>query len=187
MRTFRLLDERRSVSYSIILGVWGLILIYAILHDQYIVRIAPEHFTVYHKPLWNIQNPEFLAVAYAFRASIGPGLILGMACAFAARIGSWPKVTPKFVLGGSVIVIVCTEVISVMTGLWVHSSEQTLYPSAWYPDDSLPLLITATIQFSSYLIGTLFSLLLLLGIVRKRTIRQNETAETAVMITEIDS
>lgn len=87
MQSFRLLDERRSITYSIVFGIWGLTAIYAAIHDQYIVRIAPEHFTMYHKALWNIQTPELLALAYAFKASLAPGLILGVTCAFVARHG----------------------------------------------------------------------------------------------------
>lgn len=49
-----LIRERRSVSYAIILGMWGLTFLYCLLHDPYLVRIAPEHFAVYHKPLWGI-------------------------------------------------------------------------------------------------------------------------------------
>ncbi len=168
MRSFRLLDEPRSISYSIILGVWGLTAIYAAVHDQYIVHIAPEHFTIYHKPLWNIQSPELLALAYAFRASLGPGLILGMVCAFVARLGPQPKVSPRYVLTGTIVVIACAEILSVMSGLWVYFKQDTLYPAIWYPDKSQAILITATIQFSCYLFGATLSLIFLLIIIRKR-------------------
>jgi len=168
MRSFRLLDEPRSISYSIILGVWGFTTIYAALHDQYIVQIAPEHFTIYHKPLWNIQSPELLALAYAFKASLGPGLVLGIACAFSARYGPLPKVSPLFILTGTIGVIVCAEILSVITGFWVHLNKDTFYPASWYPDQSQPMLITATIQFSCYLSGVLFSPIFLLIIILKR-------------------
>lgn len=92
--TAPLLQEKRSVAYAIIFGIWAEVFLYCLLHDQYLVRIAPEHFTIYHEPLWGIGNPSLLAAAWAFRASIGPGLILGLAALFLARAGSLPKIAP---------------------------------------------------------------------------------------------
>lgn len=157
MPWFQLLAESRKVTYTIVLGIWGLVALYAILHDQYIVRIAPEHFTVFHEPLWGISNPRWLAVAYAFKASFAPGLILGMACAFAARHGSWPQSGYRIIFTGSIIVIGCTELVSAISGLMAYWWEEPLYPVAWYPDLSLPMVVTNTIQLTCYLSSALFS------------------------------
>lgn len=168
MRSFHLLGERRQVTYTIILGVWSMVAVYAILHDQYIVRIAPEHFTIYHKPLWGILEPKLLAAAYAFRASFGPGLVLGMACAFVARAGDRPKVGYGFIFLGTSLVILATEILSVSAGLICYYLEEPLFPSAWYPDPSLPMLVTNTIQITCYLASALCSLLFLCQIGKRR-------------------
>lgn len=168
MNFARLLNDTRGVCYSIIVGVWGLVALYAVLHDQYIVRIAPEHFTEYHPQIWGIEDPYWLAAALAFCASFGPGLLLGVACLLAARAGAYPKVSIRSILLGVVTVIAATELLSASLGYWVYRSQQPLYPASWYPDQSLPLLITQTIQISCYLSSALFSGVLLVGLVGVR-------------------
>lgn len=157
------LQEPRSVTYSIMVGVWAIVAVYAVLHDQYIVRIAPEHFTEYHPQIWGIKDPYWLAAALAFCASFGPGLLLGVACLLAARAGSFPKVSIRSILLGVVAVIAATEALSASLGYWVYRSQQPLYPVSWYPEDSVPLLVTQTIQISCYLSSAVFSWVLLVG------------------------
>ncbi len=112
-----LIAERRDITYTIVIGVWGMVAMYAILHDQYIVRIAPEHFTKYHPPLWDIGNPALLALIYAARSSLAPGLLWGLVLARAARHGDLAKVPVKVVLKGSAIVILLTELLAAVAGL----------------------------------------------------------------------
>jgi hypothetical protein len=45
LRLAPLLDERRAVTYAIVFGIWAEVFLYCVLHDQYLIRIAPEHFT----------------------------------------------------------------------------------------------------------------------------------------------
>jgi hypothetical protein len=168
MNIAELFDEKRSVTYSTILGVWAMVATYAVLHDQYIAQIAPEHFTEYHPQIWGIEDPYRLAAALAFCASLGPGLLLGTACLLAARFGSFPKQPIKSVFHGVVAVIVATEFFSASLGYWVYYTKQRLLPTWCYPDHSLPLLVTQTIQISCYLLGALFSGVLLVYIVSKR-------------------
>lgn len=163
-----LIREKRSVCYTILLGVWSLVAIYAVLHDQYIVRIGPEHFTKYHDPLMGIDHPETLAFVYALGASIGPGLALGLACIFAGRAGKQEKISVRTILTGTVVVIVCTESICASLGIYVYLSGNPIFPDFLYPDMSKPMLITQTIQLSCYLLSALFSGLLLLFLIRRR-------------------
>lgn len=162
------LQETRRVAYSTILGVWMIVAVYAVLHDQYLVRISPEHFTVYHPRIWGIQDPHLLAAALAFCASFPPGLLLGVACLFAARAGSFPKLPIKSILLGVVAVIAATELLSASLGYYVHRTQQPLYPLWCYPDTSPPLLVTQTIQISCYLASALFSGVLLVYLMYKR-------------------
>lgn len=168
MNGLRLLSEKRSITYLMLLGVWGIVALYAILHDQYIVRIAPEHFTVYHEPLLGIEDPIRLAAVYAFWASFSPGLLLGMACVVVARGGAEPRIPVRFVLKGVLVVVVLTEVVSASVGYYVYRSEQGVYPDSWYPEYSVPLLVTQSIQVTCYFVSAFFSCLLLLGMMGQR-------------------
>ena len=84
-RSIKLLNESRRVSYRIILGTTAIVVLWAILHDQYLVRISPEHFTEYHKPLWDIQNPSLIAFLYGVSATAGPRLVLRIVYALFSR------------------------------------------------------------------------------------------------------
>ena len=163
-----LLHEKRSVTYAIVFGIWAEVFLYCLLHDQYLIRISPEHFTVYHLPLWGITDLTLLAAAWAFRASVGPGLGLGLIALFVARAGTLPKVAPKRMLKVMPWLILVTEAAGLATGAWVWKTQQPLYPEIVYPELTLPLMITQTIQITCYGVGMLVSLAFLGWIARER-------------------
>ena len=172
MSSFRLplplLDEKRGVSYAIVFGIWAEVFLYCVLHDQYLIRIAPEHFTEWHPPLWGIGDLTLLALAWGFRASIGPGLILGLAALFLGRAGSRPKVAPGAMLKVVPRGILVTETAGLLAGAWVWKTGLPLYPLEMYPDFSKPLLITQTIQLTCYAAGGVVGVVFLGWIVRSR-------------------
>ena len=167
-QVIRLLDEKRGVTYAIVLGIWAQVFLYCVLHDQYLIRIAPEHFTVWHPPLWGIDDLTLLALAWGFRASVGPGLVLGLAALFLGRAGSRPKVEPGMMLKVLPLGIVATELAGLAAGAWVWKTGLPLYPAPMYPDFSKPLLITQTIQLTCYAAGAVAGLVFLGWIVRCR-------------------
>ena len=171
MEFIKPLRESRRITYGIILGVWSIVALYAILHDQYIVRISPEHFTVYHHPLWGIEDPYWLAAAYAFLASFSPGLLLGVTCLFTARVGNAPKISVGYILKGVMIVVVLTELVAASAGLYVYRSKQGIYPDSWYPEKSVSILVTQTIQVTCYLSAALFSGMFVLFLIYTRNLR----------------
>jgi len=168
-----LLQEKRSVAYAIVFGIWAEVFLYCLLHDQYLVRIAPEHFTEYHEPLWGIENHSLLAAAWAFRASIGPGLVLGLVALFLARGGSRPKIAPGTLLKIVPCLILLTEACGLLAGWWAWKNDRALYPEAIYPDLTRPILTTQSIQLTCYAAGGLVSGIFLGWIVwrRRRTAR----------------
>ena len=149
--------ETRWGLYGTAFGTWFLVAVYAMLHDQYLVRICPEHFTEYHTNPYGIEPPWLLALAWAFVASLSPGAALGTANFFIGRAGLEPRVPVATILRGVVVVIVATEVISLLSGLWVHMGGALPYPEDWYPSDPGPVRITQTIQVSTYGFGIVFS------------------------------
>ncbi len=175
-----LLNETRPVTYTIVFGTWAEVLLYCLLHDQYMVRIAPTHFTLYHDPLWGIENPYLLAAGWAFRASVGPGLVLGLAALFLGRAGSRPKIAPATMLKTVPWLILVTELAGLATGAWAWHYERPLYPEIIYPDGTVPILISQTIQVTCYLAGALVSLCFLIWLWRKRrSLPQGPVAEVA--------
>ncbi|MCH7227748.1 hypothetical protein [Haloferula sp. A504] len=163
-----LIRERRSVSYAVILGIWATTFLYCLLHDQYLVRIAPEHFTVYHEPLWGIADPALLAAAWAFRASIGPGLIMGMAALFVGRAGRGRKVPVGTMLRGYAVGLGITEIAGLAAGAWSWFTGRTLYPEIVYPELTRALITTQSIQLTCYLAGVLVGIGYLVWLNRSR-------------------
>ena len=141
---------------SIIIVVWFVVTIYAMLHNQYIVRIAPEHFTIYHCGLeWLSSNDNILALGYAFLAAISPGLFFGFFLGISCRFGGLPKVSIKSAVLITIMVIVIAEIVSIISGLYVYFKREPLYPLSWCGDCGLPVLITNTIQMTCYIMSIL--------------------------------
>lgn len=153
--------ESRLGMYSLAFGIWAIVAVYAVLHDQYIVRIAPAHFTQYHDPMWGIRYPKVLAAAYAFRSSWYPGLLLGIACTLAARADSMPRVGPRFVLKAVVALVLLTEFVAAFSGGVAYRRGAGIYPDEFYHDSRLLLQVTQTIQLTSYWMAALWSAFLI--------------------------
>lgn len=170
----RLLNETRAVSYSIVFGIWAEVFLYCLLHDQYLIRISPKHFTLYHPPLWGIEDLTLLAAAWAFRASVGPGLGLGLAALFLGRGGSLPKVEPRRMLKIVPWLILVTEVCGLAVGAVAWKTGRPVYPEEIYPEMGLPALISQSIQVTCYLIGGLTSLGFLIWLVAWRRVAERE-------------
>ena len=133
-----------------------MVTIYAMLHDQYIVKIAPEHFTIYHCGLeWLSGNDNILALGYAFLAAISPGLFFGFFLGISCRFGELPKVSLRSVVFITIMVVVIAEIVSIISGLYVYFKRRTIVPSSWCGDYGLPVLITNTIQMTCYIMSIL--------------------------------
>lgn len=166
--TGSLLDEKRSLVYAVVFGIWAEVYLYCVLHDLYLVRISAEHFTKYHPPLWGLENATAVAMGWAFRASVGPGLVLGLAAVFLGRAGSRPKMPLGKMLKMVAILIVITELIGLATGAYAWITGKTLYPQIVYPELTRPLVTTQTIQLTCYLVGALSGLGFLIWVVKWR-------------------
>jgi len=163
-------NETRKGFYLTIFGTWAIVAVYAVFHDQYLVRICPEHFTEYHPNPLGIQNDQLLATYLAFLASVSPGLGLGMAIYAVARLGERPKIPAALLLRKVVVLVVMTELFALSSLFYVGVTRKGLYPSRFYPDDSLAMLSTQTVQLTTYLAAVLGSLFLLyhFGVERRK-------------------
>jgi hypothetical protein len=146
---------------QVFFGVWAMVALYAMLHDQYIVRIAPEHFTVYHPNPLGIRQAWLRALATAFGASFAPGLMLGLATFVLARVGPWPKVAPKTIFKGEVVVLALTEAAAEVAGWAERLGFGTVFPEAVYQGLTPALRRAQTIQLTCYSAAAIFSVGLL--------------------------
>ncbi|CAN5650922.1 hypothetical protein BH09VER1_BH09VER1_52740 [soil metagenome] len=145
----------------VVFSVWLTIWILAALHDQYLIRIAPEHFTVWHPKIAETQNLTILAVLYAFWASLSPGIFLGLTLYLAARVFDRPKRSLRQIVLSVAVVWALVEICALSLGAVAWWRKAGVYPDDIYPDNSPGLLITQTIQVTMYLAGLLFSIGLL--------------------------
>jgi CDP-diglyceride synthetase len=153
---------------KVVIGVWLVVWLYAALHNLYLIRIAPEHFTVWHYKMPFFTNYTMLGIAYAFAASISPGVMLGVFLYIAGRLFNRPKLTPKQIILSTVWVWVGVEICAGTVGVIVWRTGKALYPDWVYPDDSMGLLITQSIQITAYLTGAVFSCILIAHTWQKR-------------------
>lgn len=145
----------------VFLGTWMAVWFYAAVHNQYLIRIAPEHFTVWHYRIACTENYTLLGILYAGGASISPGGVLGALLYVAGRLFDRPRLSARRLVLSTAWVWLAVEICAVGTGLMVWHSGRPVYPDSLYPAKSLGLLITQTIQITAYASGALFSVILL--------------------------
>ena len=160
--------ETRAYFYGTVFGIWGTITLYAMLHDQYIVTIAPEHFTLYHPDLLEIEHARVLATGWAFLASIGPGLALGVGMYITGRFGDRPKKSPQQLIYSVIGLVAIAEGCALFAMLATWLLKRGIYPDRFYPDHDLSLHCTQSAQLTVYLVGFAGAGLLLLHTWRSR-------------------
>jgi len=163
----RVLDSRSNF-YKVVVGTWLLVWLYAFLHDLYLIRIHPPHFTEWHYHIPFTQNYNILALIYSLGASVSPGLIFGLSLYICGRLFNAPKLSVSFLLKGTAFIFIAVEICAGLAGLYSWKTKNCLFPEELYPELSHGLIITQSIQLTAYLSGALFSLLWLMIIIRIR-------------------
>lgn len=137
---------------------------WAILHDQIVIRIEPRHFTEYHRPLLDISNLTLLAIQYGFIATFGLGIVFGMVTFFLSRNGpltqlSFKEVFIRFIPFSLIVEFIC---LSAGYGEYRHfqtHGEHLIYPDSVFPDETLGIAITQTMNLTAYLLAGIGSIL----------------------------
>jgi hypothetical protein len=111
--------------------------------------------------MWGIRRPKILAAAYAFRSSWYPGVLLGIACALAARADSMPRISPRFVLKSVAAIVALTELVAAFSGVVAYHRGQGIYPDEFYHAPELLLQVAQTIQLTCYWMSALWSAFLI--------------------------
>lgn len=158
-----LTGESLGTCLSTILGVWLMVFVYAAIHDQVIIRIHPEHFTVWHYEIPFTRDLSLLALLYALGGSISPGLFLGTVLYVTGRLFNLPKKSRSWIFVRVGLVIVLAEICAAIAGLAAWRMGRGVYPDFFYPDYSAGLAITQSAQLTAYLAGAFFSMLLVVG------------------------
>lgn len=153
--------ESWKTFFAVVFGTWMVLWLFASLHNQYLIRIAPEHFTVWHYRIPFTQDYTLLGICYAFGATASPGLVLGVCLFVAGRMFDRPKLSIAQILFSLSWVWLAVEICSLALGWRAWSTGREVYWDWAYPDDSRGLITTQTIQLTAYLSGMFFSLLLI--------------------------
>ncbi len=136
------------------LGVFALVVAYAILNDQVIASISPDHFTLYHPHYFPFENAHLQALCFAVVAAGGPGLAWGILLYWAGHYGPGPVVGRWATLLGAAIVILLTATAAWGIGWRESISGQPPYPMFFFPSDDLKLYLSQTVQLTNYLAGS---------------------------------
>lgn len=150
----------------------GVVVLWAVVHDMYLISVEPRHFTEYHRELLPISNHYLLALQYATVATFGPGLCFGFLAYFACRTGSKAKASLFHVWLGFVALIIAIELVLIGLGHYSRSQFKSglspLYPEFLYPELSSGIVYTQTVNISAYLIAPALGALYLLCVYLKR-------------------
>lgn len=142
--------DSRLHTYGTILGVWLVIVPFALVHDQAIVTISPEHFTRDHEPIFGLKGARSLATAYAFVATVLPGIALGLTMVLVYRVGPRPQLPFARVFMDTALAMAIAEAIAWAAGAWIWLGGSTPYPASWFPDNALDTVLTQTVQVTLY-------------------------------------
>lgn len=71
------------------------VLLYGVLRDLVCVFVSPSFFTIAHVPPYGVRARIPLALIWGTQSTWMMGVVIGVACACAARLGAWPKFTVR--------------------------------------------------------------------------------------------
>lgn len=146
---------------------------WACLHDAYLIRIEPRHFTEFHRPLLPITNHGLLAIQYACVATVGPGMVFGALTFFVSRLGTRRPVRLLHVWLCFLAVLASVESVALLAGnVAKHryiEERDPIYPAYFYPDDTAGIVYSQTVNLTAYLAATVFgvSFLVFIWLIRK--------------------
>lgn len=160
--------ETRRGFYGTLLGVWAIVTLYALVHDQCLVLIAPAHFTDYHPNPLRMSSPSLLAACTAVPAAAAPGLALALACWFVGRSGQRARVSPVVIWRSVAVTVLVTEALALASGFVAHFAGVPLYPRWGYPELARGILVSQTIQITAYLGGGAMSAVTLFRLAQSR-------------------
>ncbi|MBX7208209.1 MAG: hypothetical protein K1X78_07860 [Verrucomicrobiaceae bacterium] len=149
-------------------GTAATVVVYGIFHDQWLMSVSPEHFSVYHDTLIATGLPRVNTAELAFVATLGPGLVLGCLLWTIARLGAEPtRLLFGCVWKKLIVLLICIDVFAASIGLLsaflfkARGEAGLLLPTWMFPELRADLVIAQTIQMYTYVAAAIGSALLL--------------------------
>jgi len=148
---------------------------YGIGHDQITARVCVEYFTIAHPPIFATQSPTLLAFGWGALATWWVGLPLGVLLAAAARLGRWPKLAWKDLVGPTGVLLLIMGSLALVAGIvgYTLTRQGTVPMIRWYAD-LIPasrhprFMADAWAHLASYSSGLLGGLALVIRTLRHR-------------------
>jgi len=177
--------ERSGMQAVAIVGMCMLAAVcYGILHDQITARVCVEYFTVGHPPVFATEDPTLLGIGWGIIASWWVGLLLGIPLAVVACVGSRPRRSVGSLVRPVVYLLLVTGVCAWTAGVagWLLASTGMVAlvgPIAHIlpPDRHIPYIAVKWAHSTSYLVGTIGGMIVILLVWRWRV---RATANPAV-------
>lgn len=91
-------------------------IVYGILHDQVTAHLCVEYFTLAHPEIFPTQSPFLLAIGWGVIATWWVGLVLGIALALAACVGSAPRASFREIRLRVVLLMTVSAVTALICG-----------------------------------------------------------------------
>ena len=165
-------EERTLAVFVIAFGLT--IAAWACAHDLHLISVEPRHFTAYHRPLLPISNHGLLAIQYAIVATLGPGMAFGALTFAVCRLGSRPQLSLRFAWWLLLPCLTLIEATALLSGMIARhryaAGQPSLYPASLYPDASVGIAYSQSVNITTYLAAIGFGLVYLtILLIRRRT------------------
>jgi hypothetical protein len=97
---------------------------FGMLQDQVSVRLCPEYFTLFHKPIRALTDPTLLGITWGFLGSWWAGVFLGYGAGLIATMGKLPALAPRELIRPLLFLLLAIAAIVAVAGLsvWRHAA-----------------------------------------------------------------
>lgn len=157
------------------------VIAYAMLQDQFSVRLSKEYFTLGHAPIAGLDNPTLLGLAWGFLGGFPGGIVLGIPLALAATLGPWPHVEPNELNRALGCLVAGVALASLIAGVsaWYNAGVVNIVVgepwTSWIAlERQRNFFIVACAHFGTYLGGLSGGLLLVAWVSYRRRIKQQQ-------------
>ena len=90
---------------------------YGVAHDQVTARVCVEYFSIGHPPIFHTDSPTLLALGWGVLGTWRLGLVLGLATAVFARLGSRPPLSARRLLRPVAVLLLAVAASSLVFGV----------------------------------------------------------------------
>jgi hypothetical protein len=147
---------------------------YGILQDLITTRVCVEYFTIGHLPI-GTEDPTLLAIGWGILATWWVGLGLGLLLAFAARVGSRPRLAMRDLVRPVAITMLSVALAAAIAGMIGYLAAQSgwiflISPLAQQvpPDKHARFLADGAAHTVAYAAGALGGAVVCVAVWRKR-------------------